>query len=70
MMSERSRTPEFSEEAERVANMTPEEHTAWITRLRGIAADPRVRKADREKARARADALEALRPGRKRRRKS
>ena len=50
----------YREEAERLATLPPEEQAAYLAWQRAIAADAKLRKADREAARDRADALEQL----------
>jgi hypothetical protein len=56
-------------EAERLAELPQAEQEAVIAWHRDIAANPKIRKADRELARERANALEKLLFGAKKRQK-
>jgi hypothetical protein len=67
-MSDDAKEEKYQEEAERLAKLFPKERAAFITWLRSIADDRRVRKVEREAARERADALEALLQAREKRR--
>jgi hypothetical protein len=56
---------EFRQEAERLAQLPRDEQDAILAWQRDLAANPKLRKADRDLARQRADALERLRKRRK-----
>jgi hypothetical protein len=57
MMPDPAREQEHREEADRLALLSREEQRAIIAWHREIAGNPKVRKADRDEARERADAL-------------
>ena len=60
MRNEQLPEVELMREVERLATLPPEKRVAHIENLRGMAADPRVRKADRERLARKADDLERL----------
>ena len=59
-MPDPSKEQENHEEAERLAQLPAEEQAAIVAWHRDIADNPRLRKADREAARERAEALARL----------
>jgi hypothetical protein len=59
---------EYRDEAERLAQLPAAERRAILAWHRDIAADAKLSKADRKAARERADALERLLQGRRRKR--
>jgi hypothetical protein len=59
-MPDPAKEQEYRAEAERLALASREDQKAIIALHRSVADNPKVRKADREAARERADALERL----------